>query len=780
MNETKINVLKRAFIVSSIIPAYVIIFLGLFVGAFISVVRFNQWDLLFPFFVKFLPPVIVIYFFLLSLYFIYSWSKLLSLQGAIENIGDLSSVRQLVEFPRFLSITSFIFWIFAAVSTFFVLYFFEFVDNLTSISLSVLTLGLGPVVALTIRANMERSLAYLFSDSELNIKEELDSLVKGGLKRKVLYQVFAVMSATTSVLAVFSAEFISRTVKDDESKNLVESYFRGEKILNQISWKLDNGVKVDFIDDYVRKAIIKKVQRGENILYDYLSSSVFIFSKKGNSIEGIFVPIQQAESKALSTIFLLLFLSLILNSVIIAMYNASFGRYLMEAFLSIGKKLWLGGDEFTLLSAKLILTNRKYKEMELQHGKMKEECGYMLSQVFSEFIAIRSKINSVLGHIRAVKISIGRIIQMSGKEVEEIDIHLGDFASIQLEQMETISKKLRDISSLIGGVRTEIQNLIRYVSSDSRSPYIPTEKLIDSGFSVAEASIIKRMEMISNTMSELDSSISKTSEVLRSIQEGISKFRELLKMIDGILLDADRLKKKLFVLSMNISIVSGKVTQEEIMEEFSAVAKQMSSLLSDDLRKVEVGLKNLGVQIRNYVGSLSSSETVDIGESYVISAKGIAGKIDDIFDSMQNEIRYIIEQSSDMRKNLKDMIEVVRNLTSTIGKVQSSLSNVDNLTSTSQEDIEKISSVVSGLAEQINSVFSSVRKFCRDAENTITKYKNTLSEFGLLMKNVRSEIVKIQESYDKVESVLSKITSDIEKVTEKLQESMNKISSFEF
>lgn len=771
MNSAKIDDLKRAFFVSSVIPAYFIIVLGLIIGIFISFVRFNHGDLIFPFFMKFLPPVFVVYFFLLSLYFIYTWNKVLFLQSLSLN----ESVRHFVEFPRFLGIVSLIFWLVASISTFLVLYFFEIVDRLTNVSLSILTIGLGPIVSLTVRTNMERRLASLFSDYEINLKEEPDNLIKDKLRIKTLYYISAIFFVSASILIVFSGEFISRTIKDSESVNLVESYFRGEKILGQIYWKLED--RPSFIDDHTRKAILKKVQRGENVLYDYLSPSVFIFSKRGESIEGIFVPIPQAESKALIIIIFLILISAIVQAVLILTYNTSFGRYLMEAFLSAGRKLWFGGDEFTSFSARFIEMNRKYKDLEDKYNKAKEEYGYILSQIFSEFISIRTRINSVLGSIRGVKVSISRIIQMSGKESEDTDVLLDDSFSIPLEHLEPLAKKLKDVSVVINELRVEVQSLLKQVELGLHASYIPVEeKLIGSTFSVAEASIIKRMEMVSSTMRELDVSISNTSDALKSIHQNISKFRELIKFIDGILLDADRLKKKLFVLSMNISIVSGKVIQEEIMEELSAVAKQMSSLLSDDLRKVEVGLKNLGLHVRNYVSGLSSSETVDIGENYVVSAKGIAGRIDDMFDYMQNEIKQIIEQSNDMRKNLKDMSDLVRNLTLVVGKVRDSLNKLDGLAISSQQDIEKTLSSISELTERISSVASSVEKFRRETKSAIERYKNVLSEFGLLMKNLRNEIVKIQESYDKVESVLSKIASDVENITEKLQESMNRLS----
>lgn len=780
MNESKkFDEVKKAFLVNSLIPVYIVIILGIIVGLFISLMRFNYWNFIFPFLSRLLPPILLIYLFLFGLYFIYSWSRLVLIKESLDNL-NIDSLKKIITFPTLIGYISFAVWIVAAFATFVFLYVFEIIDILTIVSLSVLILGIGPIVALSLRTNLERSFSEILSNYSIDLKDNQDfsSLIADRMRRKVMYYVLSGILAVTSVLAVFSAEELSRTVKDSESQSYMNQYFQGETILNQIEWKIDETGKQThaIIDDHIKKAILEKSDKGENILYDYLSSSVFIFAKKENTIEGIFVPLPDAENKAVTLIIIMIILSAVIQGLILVVYNTSFGRYLMESFLSLGKKLWFGGDEFTPISADLIMNKNRLEKMENKYNKIKEDAGYILSQVFSELISMRARINKIIGDIRIMKLSINRTIQLTGKEIEEFEFQLQDFAPLSVDQIDMLLKMVRDVSNLINGISVETQSLLKYTDKSILSPNISSERFIDSRFPAVETSIVKRMEMITNTMRELESSISKTSGVLKAVQENISKFRELLKMIDEILLDADRLKKKLFVLSMNISIVSGKATQEEIMEEVSSIAKQMSSLLADDLKKVEVGLKNLGGQIRSYVGNLSSELGDGFGESYIISAEGIAGRIDDIIEQLQTDVRYVIEQGNDMRKSIKEILEILSNVSSAVSKISSSISKIDQMANSSQDNIEKVSSIVGSIEEQISNLSSNMEKFHRESKNIILRYKNLVSEVGLMMKNIRGEMIKMLDSFDNFESLLSKVVSDIEKLTESIQDSMYRVS----
>lgn len=773
----KISEVRRTLLLGAISPVYIVLILSIALGVVHTTIRFNHVELIFPFISRILPPMLIVYTLLFGVYIIYTFSKTRDLDKVVNHRLDF--IKRTMRLPKSLGILSLIFWFLAAASTFFILYAFEIIDTLTIVSISVLIFALGPLVAISIKTITERNIAEVMSFYRDEIdKDEINKMATDKVKKKVLHFASASIFACASVIIIFSGEILSRNIKDTESKNYLDRYFRGENIPNKIDWRIDekDDKKSSLIDSYIRKAIIYKIERGENILYDYLSSSIFIFSRKEKAIEGVFIPLPEAEQKAIEHILTLSIVSILVYALLFVVYSTSIGRYLADSLANIGKRVWFGGDEFTPLSVELILMKKELEQKEAACNGIRENSIYILSYVFSELITMRATLNSILSSIRGLKLSINRAIQLTGKDMEEIELQIQNIQPIPTEQVNSLLKTIKEVENHIDVINTETQNIIRYAEPTAFSIKTVTEKQHDGRFSTVETSIVKRLEIMGNTIRELEGAISKAANVLKSIQANISKFRELLKTIDEILLDTDRLKKKLFVLSMNISIVSGKTTQEDIMEELSSIAKQMSSLLSDELKKVEIGLKNLNEHIRKQVSNLTTETGDHIGESYMISAEGIAGRIDDTIEQLYTDVKYVIDHANDMRKNIKALNESLTNILSYVKRTSGYFSKIVNVASSTHEELTKLSSGISSINEQLTTIGSDVEKLFRDSKNIVSRYKTMVSEFNLTVKNIRTEVTKMYESYGKFETTLQKVVSDIEKVTEAIQDTMYKLS----
>ncbi len=776
--------LRKIVFLSILLPIYLSVFVGLVVGVVFSVVYLNWWKLIYPFLLRILPPLIFVYIVLLGVYAFavlvrtkQVYRQLLQLEN--QGIGTGAELLQFINsyssLPFYSASVSFLIWIIAGILSYVIIRVGEISSERVALFFLLNIVFLALPVSQIIYYYLEREFAKIFK-IEGKIREKIYFSPTISVKFKIL---IAFISYALFVAFLVSSIFIEnhiRQLRYSEAKQVFDDFVRGESIPGTVPFEigiLDS--EHPFIDKVIISSMKEKLSIGENILFDYVSPGAFVFFASQNVIKGLYLPLKWIDDE-FKKLFLSLFgiLAVIILVVIYAFYS-SLVSYISQALdLIDSKNLVVTNDEFFKISIENNYTHGMVEILSSRCDDFSSRIGKVLSKIFSDSISLRGQINSLINDLKLIRINSERIIAMSGKEIETLEVLTFEASSSSSEEVLDIIKELRDLRGKLSSVSSKFQKIydilkggpkrVLTLSQDEVGSRIGTQ--VEKKFQI----LISSFEMFKKSLDELSESVKISKDTFEDLEE---KFRD----IESLRSEIDRLKKRLVILSMNISISSAKITQTEVAGEFSTFSKQLSNLISEDVKRIESGTK----EIISLINEIRRKLEILLGDNAIAdkieSVKAYAGKVDDILEDFMSYLNQLGGYVSNTKKTFSEVSRLVSEFESKFSDIANASEDIKGVVAEIIPSVDNIFSKLEKVSQSIRELESRYERFSSEYRMIISRYNGIVRDMRVSLEGIREESRKIILAVDKLEQDLNNIRILVDKTISYTESVMKESSS---
>ncbi len=778
--------LRKGIILSSLSPLYIILVTGFISGVVLALVRLDFWQFVFPLLLNIIPYLLVVYLFMYFIFIFAVWLRGRELYDLVKcaesGIKDekefIELADKLVRFPLYVAILSFMFWVLSVLLTILVLYFGDISDFQTTALLAVLIFSLSFPVSALVYFSMERYIIRLL-DGVQSLPWKIYPSMSYPLRHKFFYFLVSVLIFSIGFTVVLSSEINIRSLKTEKSKIYFEAFLRGERVQNALHWtaEFDRAGKLTtpFIDDVVLDAIYKKLKRGENILFDYASPGVYIFTEIEGKVDGVFLPMFWVEDRVKDYLLLFFPVALFILFLVSGVFFGSIGRNIEEVFRGFGRRVILTGDEFFQISLHTTALARDLEEINSKYSTLALDMGNNLSRLFNDMISLRVKISSAIDSLKSIRLSLNNIFQYAGREIIEIEFYSGQIIERASDDVISALRELIALKEKFSEMINELQQV-----NLSASINLPKDalsiNLLEERYSVLESSLMKRIEFLRNSVVSVEGIISKVDERIRDFRNVIKDIFGNMKQFEGIYSDIDRLKKKFVILSMNASIISAKEIHGAGGGEFSTIAKQMSSLLNEELRKLEIGIRNLGDFTRSSASKIDIMAADGSFEDVIEGIRGAIGRVEDLLDDLALDLKQVIDQANEMKGIARQIVSFAFEAEENISRVYAISGHLNSLGSEVAHCIERVIKRMDEAVGKVASAEGEAEKLLRHLNSLSSKYQEMVRTMKSAFSEIRSESKKLIEILSKLEDELKSIRSVVDRTCSFVENMIQKYS----
>jgi methyl-accepting chemotaxis protein len=762
--------IKEAIIFSFIFSLGLIVSVGTIVGVMITLIRFNWWKFINPFLAKTLPPVLVLYISIFAIYLVVLWIRSKDIENdlaskiknGISSEKDLMEVSQKISsFAQFAFISSILAWIVCAILTPISLYLQDISDLQTIIVYVFSVISLSLLSSFTIATIIGNTLSHEIKISKTAV--EVLSRARIPIRIKILAGVTSVMLLFVSIFFIFHIEKSIKDLKEKEARELYNIFSKGEEIPYGVKWQItkdkpDNNIP---FEKEIIEAIEEKTKLKEGILFDYISPSLFIFREKDDkTIYGQLIPLPWVEDKIKSDIIPFFIVAIILGVLSSFFINITIGKYISRAISESEKGIIPTDDEFFRVSSVISKQSYQIEDVSNKYAKIYDETQKAILHIYSSLIDTKTGIHKIQEETRRLKTSVGKISQLTSKEIEIEDISTE-------YSIESIYQKINSAAKEVKKIRDRVNELLSQITEISvvrTSSTSPTHKDIyyDERTSVKEVMLSKKIEFAKSNLERIDEFLERLKEKIAQFSGIVEKISVDMDKFSSLREDIDGLRKRLVILSMNTTIIAVR-NEGQTKEELSIIAKQMSETI-DEIKKIENRVKELtsiAKRIENEYLNFSQDGTIkDI-------LSDISGMIAGVKDTIEEDIislAYdIARSSSDTRSAMKhllsrisEMDEFTKKLSNLVSKVESEKHEIISSFEIVLREIENLSSISKEVEEKCEKILSSF-------EMLVEKYKSIKREFKNILNSIRLENQKILETVEKIEQENNDIKNSLEK-----------------
>ncbi len=762
--------IKEAIIFSFIFSLGLIVSVGTIVGVMITLIRFNWWKFINPFLAKTLPPVLVLYISIFAIYLVVLWIRskdvendlASKIKNGISSEKDLMEVSQKISsFAQFAFISSILAWIACAILTPLSLYLQDISDLQIIIVYVFSVISLSLLSSFTIATIIGNTLSHEIKISKTAV--EVLSRARIPIRIKILAGVTSVMLLFVSIFFIFHIEKSIKDLKEKEAREIYSIFSNGEEIPYGVKWQItkdkpDNNIP---FEKEIIEAIEEKTKLKEGILFDYISPSLFIFREKDDkTIYGQIIPLPWVEDKIKSDIIPFFIVAIILGALSSFFINITIGKYISRAISESEKGIIPTDDEFFRVSSIISKQSYQIEDVSNKYAKIYDETQKAILHIYSSLIDTKTGIHKIQEETRRLKTSVGKISQLTSKEIEIEDISTE-------YSIESIYQKINSAAKEVKKIRDRVNELLSQITEISvvrTSSTSPTHKDIyyDERTSVKEVMLSKKIEFAKSNLERIDEFLERLKEKVEQFSGIVEKISVDMDKFSSLREDIDGLRKRLVILSMNTTIIAVR-NEGQTKEELSIIAKQMSETI-DEIKKIENRVKELtsiAKRIENEYLNFSQDGTIkDI-------LSDISGMIAGVKDTIEEDIislAYdIARSSSDTRSAMKylisrisEMDEFTKKLSNLVSKVESEKHEIISSFEIVLREIENLSSISKEVEEKFEKILSSF-------EMLVEKYKSIKREFKNILNSIRLENQKILETVEKIEQENNDIKNSLEK-----------------
>lgn len=785
IDEKEAEKLSSYLLLTALNPIIIIIITGIISGTIITLIRFNWWQFIYPFLGKTLPPLLTFYIFLFSAFAFILFTKFRGINQMIEEKKKNGIVskeefenfsQELLKLPQQIFIFSLSFWGLSIILTIIALLIYDIRDIQTYISYSLTILSLAFPVSFMSANTLGEKISKIIKSNK--IPYMIYPKLSIPLKWKIIG---GTISATVFCMLIFSLLHIEQTIRNFRENKAIkteEDFMlypeRKEEIAGKLGvvWEISKNSESVLFEKWIQKGIREKLKVGENILFDYLSPSVFIFREKDEkTIEGILVPMKEIEDIAKGEFLKVIFVMAILITLSFLILNQIFGSYPTSFIQEYEKRIFITDDELFRLSIFISHLAYKTEKLEEENRVSISEMSRGVSQIYSELSTIRSKIQSSREKIKHLKPSLQRIIQLSARETEiekiSLDYNLENISQNLLNSVRTL-KNIRErveqtLSELLkfSNINIEIKDSIQQFQEE-RSIMVETK-------------LSKKIEFARSSLRKIEDIIGKLENKIKSFSETAEKIENSIKGFSEITEGMDKLRKKLVILSMNTTIISARGTDVQMKNELSTIAKQMPTII-EEIRKVESETKNLKTIIDKLEEEFKVLQEEEFAKDIIDQLSGLIKGIDDILEDEISPLIYdIINQSSDTRRNLKRILGKATEIESFLGKIGESFAKAEREKNSLLMSFGETIDTLERISSKASEFERKFEKLSTEFKALAEKYINLKKEFQSSLYSIRSESQKLLSHVEETEKSLNEIRTAIDGIMNYIMELVQKI-----
>ncbi len=383
----------------------------------------------------------------------------------------------------------------------------------------------------------------------------------------------------------------------------------------------------------------------------------------------------------------------------------------------------------------------------------------LLTQQFVRFSAVVLLLEIVLS-IVVTTVSKRKIDAVLTQLLEQLQyVNKGDFQHLENTEIVTKHPIIQNVIERFSGIANTFKALILGMKDESSRMTDMAAQLDETAHDIRSAveNIQGNMDRIADSASTEAADAEKTVQETDELANGIEAIHRDVKQIDSYI---DQAKN---------SNIRNAELMFKVFERWETERLGQSQLV-EEMKEMNQDIQSIG-QIVQLINDISEQTNLLALNASIEAAR--AGEAGHGFAIVADEVRTLAEQSSQSTKNIRNIMENIRNKSE----------HMVNTVTTSFENGEKQTQTLNKAIESSNEITDVVDSFITRIQSVETHIKNIVAKKDLVQRsvnNISNAISDTSASTQEVSSNLENVSIIIEKFESEIQEIATMASILKF